>query len=138
MAKAKNNSFEQPLDNEPAAAYAKFVIYRDLGMNRSLRKAYRLYLERQEGATQVGKGLGENLPKKEVKHLPGQWVRLSKLYQWHKRADDFDWNLTEQREKEQEKLRKKAIKEQVDQIVEAQFEGYSFDLKATNVKNDNF
>jgi hypothetical protein len=119
------NSFKQ-LYNEPAAAYAKFVIYRDLGECRSLLKAYQAYVQQREEATKLGQELGVNQVKKEVKHLPGQWVRLSRLYRWHKRADDFDWDLIEKREKERDLQRKKAMKESVAQEIAAQFEGYSF------------
>ena len=79
-------SFEQ-LEDESAAAFEKFKIYRDLGIaRRSLRAAYQIYVEQKEGTTKVGQKLGES----RAKNVPGQWIRLAKKFNWYQRVNAFE------------------------------------------------
>lgn len=80
------------LDAESTAAFRAFQIYRDLGPERSLRKAWQAYREaRGEPATR----------------LPGPRARWSVKYEWVKRAAEFDALLdAEKRAARVEQLRK--------------------------------
>ncbi len=63
--------------DEPKEAYARFLIYRNLGPARSLDRAYEVYLAMSGQET---KGL----------ERPGSWARDSVAHQWANRATDWD------------------------------------------------
>ena len=64
------------LPSEPDEAYARFLIYRNLRIGRSFRKAYLQYLRASDGYTGGLKGL----------HVPGNWRADAKAYFWAERA----------------------------------------------------
>ena len=68
------------LPAEPDEAYARFLIYRNLGTGRSFRKAYRHYLRECDGYTGGLKRL----------HVPGSWRPDAKAYFWAERASAWD------------------------------------------------
>lgn len=83
---AEKISFEK-LENEPAAAFQHFVIYRDLGRRRSMRWAYQRYLDQQAAA---GRPLRRNANPAGPKNVPGSWVQESKVYQWRTRVAAYE------------------------------------------------
>lgn len=75
----------EQLPYESNDAYARFLLYRNLGMKRSLIKAYHSYLVNHDGFT----GGRERL------HIPGQWLRDSSDHFWGERCSAWDIrNLT--------------------------------------------
>lgn len=71
----------EQLSNEPNEAYTRFLIYRNLGMNRSLDAAYEI------GAGKAPKG-------KKKQPAAGQWTKDSTTYKWRERATTWDaWQL---------------------------------------------
>lgn len=68
------------LPGESDEAYARFLIYRNLGPKRSYRKAYHHYLRIHDGFTGG----------KERLHLPGQWCSDSSEHFWANRAAAWD------------------------------------------------
>ena len=76
----KTNDWEQRAD-ESAQAFAAFTLYRDLKpTERTLEKAYHVYLRGKRG------GLLSGINKK----LPGRWQVWSSDYEWQSRARAFD------------------------------------------------
>jgi hypothetical protein len=74
---------EQPWDrlpDESDESYSRFLHYRNLGLCRSYRKAYRQYLAESDGYTGGVKGL----------HVPGFWYREAKHYFWVERSSAWD------------------------------------------------
>lgn len=69
------------LPDESEEAYAAFLIYRDLGIIRSVLKAYR-----------------QKSGKITAKQAPGQWNKWAKDYRWRARARDYDNYLASQRQ----------------------------------------
>jgi hypothetical protein len=73
------------LPGESGDAYARFLIFRNLGPRRSLRRAYHHYLTVHDGFTGG----------KERLHVPGQWCADSADHFWIDRAAAWDVrNLT--------------------------------------------
>jgi hypothetical protein len=68
------------LSAENSEAYARFLIYKDLGPCRGLKKAYLEYLRRYDGFTGDAKRL----------HVPGQWYDDSRFHSWVDRAAAWD------------------------------------------------
>lgn len=60
---------------EPPAAYARFLLYRNLGPARSLDAAYALYSKATEG---------------NEKRTPGNWNQESTQWKWQERATAWD------------------------------------------------
>lgn len=65
---------------EDADSYARFLVYRNCGPTRSLRKAYFRYLQAYDGYT----GGTERL------HVPGTWHKDCVEHQWVNRAAAWD------------------------------------------------
>jgi hypothetical protein len=65
--------------NEPAGAYKRFVVFRELGPGRSLNRAYQEFL-RLSGVT---KGV-------EGRRAPGCWQRYAEEWSWAERCHGFD------------------------------------------------
>jgi len=78
---------QQP--GESARAFRAFQIYRDLGPDRSLDKAYADYTA-NESAT-------------ELPRSPGQWNRWSAAHNWVERALEYDAHLDAQKRKRRER-----------------------------------
>lgn len=73
----------EPWDRTPresAEAYTRFLLYRNLGPGRSLRKAHRAYQRTRDP------GAGGNEPL----HLPGHWTAESAEHRWVERAALWD------------------------------------------------
>lgn len=73
----------QPWDKLPSEsdeAHARFLIYRNLGPKRGLKKAYKWYLEKHDGYTGGLDGL----------HIPGQWHEDCRLNKWVERCTAWD------------------------------------------------
>ena len=64
-------------ENESDAAYARFLIYRNLGVGRSLERAYQL-------------PLNDNVAKSSKSRMSGQWYKDSVEFEWKARADAWD------------------------------------------------
>ena len=73
------------LPHETDKAYAAFCIYRDLGPNRSIRKAFLSQLPVWR-YTKQGR-------KRYCRLLSGRWVFWSRTYHWYRRAQVFDAHL---------------------------------------------
>lgn len=69
------------LPDESPDAYTRFLIYRNLGPNRSLRKAYLNYLRSEDGFSG---------PATAKLHIPGHWHANSVTYQWVNRSAAWD------------------------------------------------
>lgn len=68
----------EQLTDEPAAAYARFLIYRNLGPGRTLDAAY------AANSPKARKG------KKRQGIAPGQWTKESSDFEWRARATAWD------------------------------------------------
>src|SRR5262249_35861888 len=66
-------------DGEPDAAYAHFLLYRDLGPARSLDEAYRQWV-RLHDPDRSG----------QFQRRPGSWIEDSSRWDWPDRADAWD------------------------------------------------
>src|SRR4051812_42744623 len=74
---------QQPVESD--AAYARFLIYRNLGPERSLRSAF------------VAAMGGPQKAAKRLQRLPGHWMRDSQRWNWTQRAKCWDvWTLKEE------------------------------------------
>lgn len=73
------NPWDQREDEQPEA-YARFLIYRNLGVTRSLVDAYGAYLSLQPGAKKGNKKL----------LLPGSWAEDSSRFDWVARSTAWD------------------------------------------------
>jgi hypothetical protein len=71
----------QQVEGEPAGAFTRFQVYLSLGPARSLRAAYRQYLE---GNGRQPKG------NKKQHRLPGCWGKDAARWNWQARARAFD------------------------------------------------
>lgn len=82
---------QQP--REPRIAYACFCVYRDLGTDRSLTKAYREAIARRERESSI--------PSRRVgstrNRATGQWHTWSRQWEWEKRAQAWDNHLDRMR-----------------------------------------
>ena len=77
-----NNTKEwEQLQGESNEAYARFLVYRNLGIGRTLVQAYELATGKvQKGSKRV--------------HASGQWQREAKDFNWQSRATAWDsWQL---------------------------------------------
>jgi hypothetical protein len=72
------------LPDEPDGAFARFVLYRCLGLGRSIRRAYHEWL-RQRGT-----------PCRGDERPPGAWQRYASLFRWRERARAWDVAQMEQ------------------------------------------
>lgn len=73
------------LKAESDESYARFLMYRNLGPGRSIRRAYHQYLQRFDGFTGGTKRL----------HVPGSWTSEAADHGWVSRAQAWDVrNLT--------------------------------------------
>lgn len=71
-------------DGESDAAYSRFLIYRNLGITRSLDRAYQSTLADSDAT------------KRNKTRANGTWTQELSKYEWQKRADAWDiWTLTE-------------------------------------------
>lgn len=80
------------LAKEPDNAYARFLIFRNCGINRSLRKAYRWYLNAHK---ELGQGYAElhntsGVDANGKTYVPAQWLRDYQQYDWAYRATQWD------------------------------------------------
>jgi hypothetical protein len=64
------------LPGEPAAAYARFLVYRNLGPARTLERAYAAYAGVPEGT--------------ERPLVPGRWRKDSAAWRWVERSREWD------------------------------------------------
>jgi hypothetical protein len=70
------------LPGEAGAAYARFLIYRNLGPARSLQSAYQAYAD--SGKVQKGS---------KKLHASGQWQKDAKQFEWAERAQAWDIHM---------------------------------------------
>lgn len=68
------------LEGESDDAYTRFLIYRNLGPNRSLRKGYHRFLQLHDGFT----------GRKERLNIPGTWTANSSEFEWGTRCAAWD------------------------------------------------
>lgn len=68
------------LATETDESYSHFLIYRNLGVSRSMRLAYKRYLEMYDGYTGSHKTL----------HIPGNWRQDQTNHWWSERASSWD------------------------------------------------
>lgn len=91
----------EQLENEPNASYAKFLIYKSLGLDRTLEKAYQFYLasnkEKAPKGSKKPQLLDLLLPAQNVS-VPGSWKKESREFSWKKRAEL--WDISELRKTE--------------------------------------
>ena len=74
----------QRLEGEPAAAYARFLVYRNLGPTRSLHRAWEAHL-------QAGKrGRGATKSNEKQPDVSSAWTRNCAEYRWPERAREWD------------------------------------------------
>lgn len=90
----KRASWEQ-LPNESDAAYAWFLVYRNLGIARSLDAAYRRANPLPNGATKRDKTRraaksGANRFARDTRRANGQWWKNFSEHSWHERATAWD------------------------------------------------
>jgi hypothetical protein len=71
----------EQLSDESAAAYAHFLAYRNLGVGRTFRRAYRHWVAAAGGATAGHEGPQEP---------PGSWHREMARFRWLERAEQWD------------------------------------------------
>lgn len=71
-------------EDEPASAYARFVVYKSLGCGRSLDRAYHVWQRRRDRAP------GEEKLRKATGRAPGSWSKLSSQFDWPARATAYD------------------------------------------------
>lgn len=69
------------LPGEDAEAYRRFLCYRNVGIRRSLRRAYLHYLRAYDGYSGSPNG---------IRHLAPQWLADSKAFFWKDRATAWD------------------------------------------------
>lgn len=81
---------------EPQRAYAGFCIYRDMGMDRSIRKAAHLWLTGPSGKKAAKQRREQRRyashpkPNSYVKAKARHWFYLSRRWQWVKRVEAWD------------------------------------------------
>ena len=76
------------LEGEPAAAYARFLVYRNLGPTRTLQRAWEAHLQ----AGKRGRG-GRNRTKSDddpVTHRSSTWAANAVAFHWGERAGEWD------------------------------------------------
>lgn len=76
------------LEGEPAAAYARFLVYRNLGPTRTLQRAWEAHLQ----AGRRGRG-GRNRTKSDAEpatHRSSTWAANAVAFQWSERAREWD------------------------------------------------
>ncbi len=76
MSEASDRRLWERLPNEPESAYARFLVYRNLGLGRTLHAAYGAVCRAKESQPKV--------------HLPINWKRESKEHRWPERARAWD------------------------------------------------
>lgn len=84
------------MPDEGSAAYAAFCAYRDLGVGRSLERAYRATKGQDKG------------------HVSGRWTLWAKAYNWRDRAEAYDVHMERQARREKEAAHLKALEEHRD------------------------
>lgn len=70
----EHNPWDQ-LENEPDAAYTRFLVYRNLGPTRSIEKAYLAFT----ASNRV-----------KSRRASGQWLNDSSTYNWQERSSKWD------------------------------------------------
>ncbi len=117
----EGNTWErQEWEND--AAYAAFLAYRDLGVNRSIDAAYRVYSEAREkgkSAKKRKKALksAKKAQKREEKVRPsGTFLKWRIDYEWMKRASDFDVYTQRALDEVELEAKKKVKREYVEQV----------------------
>lgn len=93
-----NLPFDKPLDNETSKAFQCFTIYRDLGSDRSLDKAYQLSKD--------------NVTLK----ANGTWRKWSEKHHWVDRAKAYDAYLIEKSRQAREEEHLKELGEYRDEL----------------------
>lgn len=83
-------------DAEPMRAYDAFCAYRDLGVSRSIDRAYRLY---QRGREVASEGLEVATKRKRA---TGRWGIWASQWDWKDRAERYDSHLESERRKVKE------------------------------------
>lgn len=76
---------------EPMRWYNRFVFYREMGPDRSLLGAYKVYLS-QNGS--------ERTRKSAILSVPPRWLRSAELWQWKARAEAWDMENIQRKEAE--------------------------------------
>lgn len=71
------------LDGESAESYSRFLRYRNLGSLRSIKKAYFVYLQAEDGF----QGRIDRL------HVPGHWTHDAAKNRWVDRASAWDIHI---------------------------------------------
>ena len=101
----KRQSWEQQ-SKETSKAYAAYCFYRNLGVSRSLAKAYKAYLISQNKAI---KSLA----------IPLSWKEWSKEWDWPQRNRDYDGYMEAKERKifEAEKIKDKKVRIQTNQAL---------------------
>ena len=120
------------LEDETEEEFVKFLIYKNLGFDRSIDKAYNSYL-----ATNITSG-GESNKKaqllgfllEEKKPAPGSWYQLASKRFWKKRAEL--WDISELRKTEKSTFIKQVA------IIKAFAEKIEEALKDPKIKPKNF
>jgi hypothetical protein len=95
------------VSGESGPAYVAFGVFRDLGPERSLRKAYSvLSPQRALRAQRATKELKDNTRSGRIS-VPSQWKNWSRDHKWQERAKAFDKHLAavEQQQREEEARR---------------------------------
>lgn len=81
--------YDTQIDGETAKAYHAYTLYRDLGITRSLDKAYSEYLERRQNSGQTAAPI----------RAPRHWQEWSSLNDWTRRAEAYDADLEQKHRK---------------------------------------
>jgi hypothetical protein len=99
-AKASVMPFEswERLTGESGRAYAAFCAYRDMGLERNIRKAAVRYADSLESD-----GIGGNDTKQPVEKRYRMWRNWCSLYRWRERAADYDRYLESLKQTEKRK-----------------------------------
>ncbi len=84
----EGNAWDRQQD-EPNLWYERFVIFRDLGPDRSLEAAYQAYeAEKQQKAAKSSNSASP--PKMRPKRPSGAWYENCNKWQWRERAELYD------------------------------------------------
>ena len=81
--------YDKRLDDEGPRAWAAFCCYRDLGLNRSIDKAYAEYLEQRQNNGQTAPGKTTSAGKRAPRH----WQEWSAANDWTRRTESYDADL---------------------------------------------
>lgn len=80
----------EQLTDEPDAAYARFLVYRNMGVARSLDAAYRLTNPLTESASKRVKTRRVKTATPDTRRANGQWAKDCRDYHWDERAKQWD------------------------------------------------